>query len=140
MISQFFVVSPRGDTLIFKDYRGDVSRNTSEKFWRHVKFSKGAAEPVFVSQALPAEWRGTTFRNSALLGREGFARRLIVTPQPCAPPCATVYPPFQSPRCLGARLEGERRRFEQSARCRREGGKHVRRRRVLVVRFEEVPK
>eukprot|EP01043_Picozoa_sp_COSAG02_P057196 COSAG02_NODE_6902_length_3297_cov_92.257067_4_plen_93_part_01 len=57
MISQFFVVSPRGDTLIFKDYRGDVSRNTSEKFWRHVKFSKGAAEPVFVSQALPAEWR-----------------------------------------------------------------------------------
>jgi hypothetical protein len=50
MISQFFVVSPRGDTLIFKDYRGDVSRNTSEKFWRHVKFSKGEAEPVFVSR------------------------------------------------------------------------------------------
>ena len=39
-------MSPRGDTLIFKDYRGDVSRNTSEKFWRHVKFSKGEAEPV----------------------------------------------------------------------------------------------
>jgi hypothetical protein len=49
MISQFFVVSPRGDTLIFKDYRGDVPRTTSEKFWRHVKFTKGDAEPVFVS-------------------------------------------------------------------------------------------
>ena len=48
MISQFFVVSPRGDTLIFKDYRGDVPRTTSEKFWRHVKFCKGDAEPVLV--------------------------------------------------------------------------------------------
>ena len=48
MISQFFVISPRGDTLIFKDYRGDVPRTTSEKFWRHVKFSKGEAPPVFV--------------------------------------------------------------------------------------------
>jgi len=54
MISQFFIVSPRGDTLIFKDYRGDVSRNTSEKFWRHVKFSKGEAEPVFVSRSCAA--------------------------------------------------------------------------------------
>ena len=54
MISQFFIVSPRGDTLILKDYRGDVSRNTSEKFWRHVKFSKGEAEPVFVSRSCAA--------------------------------------------------------------------------------------
>ena len=54
MISQFFIVSPRGDTLIFKDYRGDVSRHTSEKFWRHVKFSKGEAEPVFVSRSCTA--------------------------------------------------------------------------------------
>ena len=49
MISQFFIVSPRGDTLIFKDYRGDVPRVTSEVFWRKVKFSSGEAEPVFVS-------------------------------------------------------------------------------------------
>ena len=54
MISQFFVVSPRGDTLIFKDYRGDVPRTTSEKFWRHVKFAKGEAEPVFVSRSSAA--------------------------------------------------------------------------------------
>jgi hypothetical protein len=48
MISQFFIVSPRGDTLIFKDYRGDVPRTTSETFWRKVKFSQGEAPPVFV--------------------------------------------------------------------------------------------
>ena len=48
MISQFFIVSPRGDTLINKDYRGDVPRTTSETFWRKVKFSQGEAPPVFV--------------------------------------------------------------------------------------------
>ena len=54
MISQFFIVSPRGDTLIFKDYRGDVPRATCDTFWRKVKFCKGEAEPVFVRDSLSA--------------------------------------------------------------------------------------
>eukprot|EP00243_Klebsormidium_subtile_P003398 TRINITY_DN16787_c0_g1_i1.p1 TRINITY_DN16787_c0_g1~~TRINITY_DN16787_c0_g1_i1.p1 ORF type:complete len:445 (-),score=122.88 TRINITY_DN16787_c0_g1_i1:208-1542(-) len=50
MISQFFVLSPRGDTIISRDYRGDVPRGTAEIFFRQVKFWKGGQEdapPVF---------------------------------------------------------------------------------------------
>ncbi|CAG8628516.1 11198_t:CDS:2, partial [Cetraspora pellucida] len=38
MISQFFILSPqRGDTLVFRDYRHDVSRNTSDLFLDRLK-------------------------------------------------------------------------------------------------------
>ena len=36
MISQFLVLSPRGDTIIAKQYRGDVVRGISEIFFRKV--------------------------------------------------------------------------------------------------------
>ena len=90
MISQFFVVSPRGDTLIFKDYRGDVPRSTSEVFWRKVKFSTGETEPVFVS--------------------------LAMVPPPCFPfpfPPGSGFPPSQArrvyswaPLCVAQCVEG----------------------------------
>ena len=44
MISNFFVISPRGDTIIAKDYRsdrGDVGaheRSHTEAFFRKIKF------------------------------------------------------------------------------------------------------
>ncbi|XP_074263586.1 AP-4 complex subunit mu-like [Silene latifolia] len=51
MISQFFVLSQRGDNIVFRDYRGDVPKGTTEVFFRKVKFWKQDGEeeapPVF---------------------------------------------------------------------------------------------
>eukprot|EP01038_Epipyxis_sp_PR26KG_P008755 gene8755-11829_t len=48
MIGQFFILSPRGDTIINKDFRGDALPNMHETFFRKVKFwDKGDAPPVF---------------------------------------------------------------------------------------------
>lgn len=46
-ISQFFVISPRGDTIIRQEYRGDIARDSAETFFRKVKFWKGDAPPAF---------------------------------------------------------------------------------------------
>ena len=49
-ISQFYILSPRGDVIIRKDYLGDVPRSSSEVFFRNAKFWKegdGEAPPVF---------------------------------------------------------------------------------------------
>ncbi|KAF2310017.1 hypothetical protein GH714_006210 [Hevea brasiliensis] len=51
MISQLFVLSQRGDSIVFRDYRGEVPKATAEIFFRKVKFWKedeeGEAPPVF---------------------------------------------------------------------------------------------
>ncbi|CAI7931633.1 unnamed protein product, partial [Closterium sp. NIES-54] len=53
MISQFFILSPRGDSIIFRDYRCDVPKTSPEIFFRKFRFWKGdneAAEeapPIF---------------------------------------------------------------------------------------------
>ncbi|KAH6803648.1 Clathrin adaptor complexes medium subunit family protein [Perilla frutescens var. frutescens] len=51
MISQFFVLSQRGDNIVFRDYRGDVQKGSAEIFFRKVKFwkedGKEEAPPVF---------------------------------------------------------------------------------------------
>lgn len=51
MISQFFVLSLRGDNIVFRDYRGDVPKTSTEIFFRKAKFWKGEegeeAPPVF---------------------------------------------------------------------------------------------
>eukprot|EP01033_Poteriospumella_lacustris_P014343 gene14343-10246_t len=47
MISQFFILSPRGDTIIHKDFRGDGFPNMQEEFFRKVKFwERNDAPPV----------------------------------------------------------------------------------------------
>jgi AP-4 complex subunit mu-1 len=47
MIGQFFILSPRGDTIINKDFRGDAIANMQELFFRKVKFwDKSDAPPV----------------------------------------------------------------------------------------------
>ncbi|KAG6784341.1 hypothetical protein POTOM_010032 [Populus tomentosa] len=52
MISQFFVLSQRGDNIVFRDYRGEVPKGSAEIFFRKVKFWKEDGEeeapPVFV--------------------------------------------------------------------------------------------
>ncbi|XP_059459830.1 AP-4 complex subunit mu-like isoform X3 [Corylus avellana] len=53
MISQFFVLSQRGDNIVFRDceHRGEVQKGTAEIFFRKVMFWKedgeGDAPPVF---------------------------------------------------------------------------------------------
>jgi AP-4 complex subunit mu-1 len=47
-ISQFYILSARGDTIINKDYRGDIPQGSAEIFFRKMKFwGKGDAPPVF---------------------------------------------------------------------------------------------
>ena len=36
-ISQFYILSARGDTIINKDYRGDIPQSTAETFFRKMK-------------------------------------------------------------------------------------------------------
>ena len=45
MISQFFILSARGNTLVFRDFRGDVVRGTAEIFYRRIKSYKGNHPP-----------------------------------------------------------------------------------------------
>ena len=48
VFNQFFILSPRGDTIVFRDYRGDAHPTLQEDFFRRVKFwSKGDCVPVF---------------------------------------------------------------------------------------------
>jgi AP-4 complex subunit mu-1 len=52
--SQLYVLSPRGDCIIYRDFRHDVSKSTVEIFFRNCKFWNGKnqeAPPVFVSHA-----------------------------------------------------------------------------------------
>ena len=51
-LSQFFILSPRGDTIISKDYRGDSPVGAAEAFFRRATFwsgpgDGGSAPPVF---------------------------------------------------------------------------------------------
>lgn len=48
MLSQFFILSPRGDTIINKDFRGDSFPEMQELFFRKVKFwERSDAPPAF---------------------------------------------------------------------------------------------
>ncbi|KAH7524127.1 hypothetical protein FEM48_Zijuj06G0086000 [Ziziphus jujuba var. spinosa] len=59
MISQFFVLSQRGDNIVFRDYRGEVQKGSAEIFFRKVKFWKedgeGDAPPIFVGHVINAK-------------------------------------------------------------------------------------
>ena len=41
MISQLFILAPRGDTIVKKEFRFDVPKNTPETFFRAVRFGTG---------------------------------------------------------------------------------------------------
>ena len=50
MLSQFFILSLRGDTLAFRDYRGDVVAGTPEIFHRRIKAFRASTNhppPIF---------------------------------------------------------------------------------------------
>jgi AP-4 complex subunit mu-1 len=47
MISQFFILSARGDNLIFRDFRSDLSKNSPSIFFREVKTAEREKKPIF---------------------------------------------------------------------------------------------
>lgn len=47
MSSQIFILSARGDTLIVKDFRNDLTKNTPEIFYRAVKTANNDMVPFF---------------------------------------------------------------------------------------------
>lgn len=46
-VSEFYILSPRGDTIIQRQFRGDIPKGSAETFFRKVKFWKGDAPPIF---------------------------------------------------------------------------------------------
>lgn len=59
MFSQFYVLSPRGDSIIYRNFRNEVSQSTTEQFFRNVRFFDGKqqeAPPVFESDGLHYLW------------------------------------------------------------------------------------
>lgn len=46
MISQFYILSARGDTIICRDFRGDLIKGTNEIFFRKAKLCKGDLPPA----------------------------------------------------------------------------------------------
>ena len=49
-ISQFFVLSPRGDTIIWREFRNDIERSAAERFFQIVKKKSGDITPCFLDQ------------------------------------------------------------------------------------------
>jgi len=47
MYSQFFILNPKGDPIIFRDYRGDVTKSSSEIFFRQIVNLKSEVTPIF---------------------------------------------------------------------------------------------
>lgn len=70
-VSQVFILSARGDKIVFKDYRQDVPRNADEVFFRKVKFWDGAMHQAPLGDCPPFFIeKGITFafaRRSGLL-------------------------------------------------------------------------
>ncbi len=55
MISQLFVLSARGDTIVARDYRHDVPRTSHDAFFRALKFGageEGDVAPVFLLEGV----------------------------------------------------------------------------------------
>ncbi|XP_058965992.1 uncharacterized protein [Pocillopora verrucosa] len=47
MLSDFFILSSRGDTLVYRDYRGDGVKGTPDIFYRKIKSGKESLPPIF---------------------------------------------------------------------------------------------
>ena len=54
VLSSLFILSPRGDAIISKDFRGDVPKSSIETFFRRVKLDKDAAPVLVRARCVPA--------------------------------------------------------------------------------------
>lgn len=46
MITQFYILSSRGDSIIYRNFRYDIARSTAETFFRSVRFWDGKQQEV----------------------------------------------------------------------------------------------
>lgn len=77
MISQLFILSPRGDVIIRREFLGDVPRNSPELFFRHCRLAgdgEEGAPPVFAVD-------GVTYMHT----REGGLQLVATTRQNVSP-------------------------------------------------------
>jgi len=59
MFAQFYILSPRGDSIIFRNFRTDINKSTAEIFFRHARFWQGKAQeapPVFNIDGIHYMW------------------------------------------------------------------------------------
>ncbi len=59
MFSQFYVLGPRGDSIVFRSFRSELVRSTAETFFRNVRFWGGRAQdapPVFSIDGVHYAW------------------------------------------------------------------------------------
>ena len=56
MISQFFILSSRGDTLCFKEFKSDLHRNTPQVLFNHVQLGGSETKPVFIKDGVNYFW------------------------------------------------------------------------------------
>lgn len=53
MFAQFFILSLRGDVIIYKNFRGDIDhRETAETFFRKVRECRGDPPPIFLEDKI----------------------------------------------------------------------------------------
>mmetsp|Transcript_13229 Transcript_13229/g.39397 ORF Transcript_13229/g.39397 Transcript_13229/m.39397 type:complete len:226 (+) Transcript_13229:109-786(+) len=78
MLSHFFILSPRGDTIISKDYRGDSPQGAAEIFFRRVKFggAKGTP-PIFLIGEVTCPSRATRVSATRTEGQPVVSSRLV---------------------------------------------------------------
>lgn len=59
MFTQFYVLGPRGDSIIYRNFRNEITKSTAETFFRNVRFWNGKtqeAPPVFNVDGLHYMW------------------------------------------------------------------------------------
>ena len=64
-VSNFYIMSPRGDTIVSKEFRGDIAKGAAEVFFRKVS----AVELQRAEPACAARRRGGCRRRSLLRWR-----------------------------------------------------------------------
>lgn len=60
MFSQFYVLSPRGDSIIFRNLRSEIHKSTAEIFFRNVRFWNGKPQEVRLSKPNHPRWHGSS--------------------------------------------------------------------------------
>ena len=93
MISQLFILSPRGDTIIKKEFRYDVPKVAPEVFFRTVKFWKdGEKAPAVFNED------GVNYLHIKVRPLQNNIKNktscCVGTPSP-PPPSFLIYPPTQ---------------------------------------------
>ena len=78
MISQFFILNARGDTLITKDYRGDLTKQVPERLYREIQTADQEKEPIFSADGITFAWTTRGSLTLALTTRFNMSPSLLM--------------------------------------------------------------